>query len=90
MNVIARAKAPTPKFFKILRTIGLTLLTVSGTVITAPVTLPAVVVSIAGYVAVAGSVLSAVSQLTVDFPISSTITVENEKTNPQNDIDTNG
>ncbi len=64
MNVVARAKAPTPKFFKVLRTIGLALLTVSGTVITAPVTLPTVVVSIAGYVAVAGSVLSAVSQLT--------------------------
>lgn len=89
MNVIARAKAPTPKFFKILRTIGLALLTVSGTVITAPVTLPAVVVSIAGYVAVAGSVLSAVSQLTVDTPISSTITEEKENTNPH-DIGTNG
>ncbi len=89
MNVIARAKAPTPKFFKILRTIGLTLLTVSGTVITAPVTLPAVVVSIAGYIAVAGSVLSAVSQLTVDTPISSLLTEEKEKTNPH-DIGTNG
>lgn len=90
MNVVERANAPTPKFFKVLRTIGLALLTVSGIVITAPVTLPAVVVSVAGYVAVAGSVLSAVSQLTVDTPISSTITVENEKTNPQNDIDING
>ncbi len=89
MNVVERANAPTPKFFKVLRTIGLALLTVSGIVITAPVTLPAVVVSFAGYVAVAGSVLSAVSQLTVVTPISSTITEEKEKTNPH-DIGTNG
>lgn len=89
MNVVARAKAPTPKFFKVLRTIGLALLTVSGTLITAPVVLPAVVVSVAGYVAVAGSVLSAVSQLTVDFPISSVLTEEKEKTNSEKDIGTN-
>lgn len=66
MNVVQRAKAPTPKFFKILRTIGLALLAVSGSIIAAPVALPAVVVTIAGYSAVAGGVLSAVSQITVD------------------------
>lgn len=89
MNIVARAKAPTPKFFKVLRTIGLALLTVSGTLITAPVVLPTVVVSVAGYVAVAGSVLSAVSQLTVDFPISSVLTEEKEKTNSEKDIGIN-
>ena len=66
MNLVQRAKAPTPKFFKILRTIGLALLAVSGSIIAAPVALPALVVSIAGYSAVAGGVLSAVSQITVD------------------------
>jgi uncharacterized membrane protein YeiH len=66
MNVVQRAKAPTPKFFKILRTIGLALLAVSGSIIAAPVALPAVIVSIAGYSAVAGGVLSAVSQITVE------------------------
>jgi len=66
MNVVQRAKAPTPKFFKILRTIGLALLAVSGSIIAAPVALPAAVVTIAGYSAVAGGVLSAVSQITVD------------------------
>ena len=65
MNVVQRAKAPTPKFFKILRAIGLALLAVSGSIIAAPVALPAVVVTIAGYSAVAGGVLSAVSQITV-------------------------
>ena len=66
MDFIERAQAPTPKFFKILRTIGLALLAVSGAILTAPVTLPVVVVTIAGYTAVAGGVLSAVSQVTVD------------------------
>jgi len=66
MNVIERAKAPTPKFFKVLRSVGLALLAVSGAIVTAPVALPAVIVTAAGYVAVAGSVLSAVSQITVD------------------------
>lgn len=66
MNITERAKAPTPKFFRILRTIGLSLLAVSGIIIAAPVALPVGLVTIAGYVAVAGGVLSAVSQITVD------------------------
>ena len=66
MNVVERAKAPTPKFFKVLRSIGLALLAVSGSIVAAPVALPAVVVTVAGYAAVAGGVLSAVSQITVE------------------------
>lgn len=66
MNVVERTKAPTPKLFKVLRTIGLALLAVSGAIVAAPVALPAVVVTVAGYAAVAGGVLSAVSQITVD------------------------
>lgn len=66
MNVVERVKAPTPKFFRILRTLGLALLAISGSVIAAPVILPAAVVTVAGYVAVAGGVLSAISQVTVD------------------------
>lgn len=66
MNLTERAKAPTPKFFRVLRTIGLSLLAVSGSIIAAHIALPASIVTIAGYVAVAGGVLSAVSQVTVD------------------------
>jgi hypothetical protein len=44
----------------------LTLLAVSGSVLAAPVALPAALVSVAGYLAVAGGVISAVSQVTVD------------------------
>ena len=65
MNIVERAKAPTPKFFRILRTVGLTMLAISGSVLAAPVALPAAVVSVAGYLAVAGGVISAVSQITV-------------------------
>jgi uncharacterized membrane protein YeiH len=66
MNLKERAKAPTPKFFRVLRTIGLSLLAISGSIIATPIALPASIVTIAGYVAVAGGVLSAVSQVTVD------------------------
>lgn len=66
MNVVQRVKAPTPKFFKVLRTVGLALLAVSGSIVAAPIALPVVVVTAAGYVAVAGTILSAVSQITVD------------------------
>ena len=64
MNIIKRVQSPTPKFFKVLRNIGLVLAAVGGTILAAPVALPAIVVTVGGYVAVAGGVLSAVSQLT--------------------------
>ncbi|EKT3958032.1 hypothetical protein NTJ28_002030 [Flavobacterium psychrophilum] len=64
MNIIKRVKSPTPKFFKVLRNIGLVLAGVGGTILAAPVALPAIVVTVGGYVALAGGVLSAVSQLT--------------------------
>ena len=69
MKIIERIKAPTPKFFKILRSIGLALLAISGTVVAAPIVLPVTVVTVAGYMAVAGGVISAVSQMTVDDEI---------------------
>ena len=65
MKVVERIKAPTPKFFKILRSIGLALLAISGTIVAAPIVLPVTVVTVAGYMAVAGGVVSAVSQMTV-------------------------
>ena len=69
MKVVERIKAPTPKFFKILRTIGLALLAISGTIVAAPIVLPATVVTVAGYMAVVGGVISAVSQMTVNDEI---------------------
>ena len=69
-TIVNRATAPTPKFFKVPRNIGLALATIGGAILTAPVVLPAVVVTVGGYLAVAGGVLSAVSQLTVDDHVS--------------------
>lgn len=69
MKIIERIKAPTPKLFKILRSIGLALFAISGTIVAAPSVLPVMVVTVAGYMAVAGGVISAVSQITVDDEI---------------------
>jgi hypothetical protein len=66
MQLIDRIKAPTPKFFRLLRTIGLSLAAVGGSLIAAPIALPAAVLTIAGYLVVAGGVMSAVSQTAVD------------------------
>ena len=66
MNVAERLCAPTPKFFKQLRTIGLILAAAGGTLLAAPVTLPAAIVTAAGYILVAGTVASAVSQAAVE------------------------
>ncbi len=66
MNIIQRAKAPTPKFFKVLRNIGLAMAAIGGTILAAPVVLPVVLTTIGGYIAVAGGVVLAVSQLTTE------------------------
>ena len=66
MNLVQRVKAPTPKFFKVLRNIGLILATVGGTILAAPIALPIVVSTAAGYLAVAGGVMTAVCQLTTE------------------------
>lgn len=63
-KIVKRATAPTPKFFKVLRTIGLALAAVGGTILAAPIALPVLVTTIGGYVVVAGGVLTAASQLT--------------------------
>lgn len=66
MNLSERTKKPTPKFFKVLRNIGLSIAGIGGVILTAPVALPSIVVTIGGYLTVAGGVLSGVSQLTVE------------------------
>lgn len=65
MNILNRYKSPTPKFFRTLRNVGLVLATAGGTLLAAPVALPAWLLSAATYVVVAGTVATAVSQATV-------------------------
>jgi hypothetical protein len=65
MTVLQRAAAPTPKFFRILRTIGIFLTTLAAGVIGIE-TIPDSIAMIASHVATAGAILTAVSQVTVD------------------------
>lgn len=68
MNILERMKTPTPKFFKIVRNIGLALAAAGGVIIAAPVALPAIVITVGGYLVVAGSVAVAVSQAVIEGP----------------------
>ncbi|WP_143959259.1 hypothetical protein [Litoribacter populi] len=64
MNEIQnRWQAPTPPFFKKVQFIGMILGAVGGSLLAAPVALPAVLITAAGYLLVGGSVLAAVSQV---------------------------
>lgn len=64
-NIIERAKAPTPKFFKKVRTIGLVLTASGGAILASPLVLPIALLSAAGYVTLAGGVMSALGQMAV-------------------------
>lgn len=78
LNLIERVKAPTPKWFKIVRTIGITLTAVSGAIIAAPIALPAAVVSVAGYLALGGTIATAVAQTAIQTEEKSNIESENK------------
>ncbi|NDP20422.1 MAG: hypothetical protein GZ091_05000 [Paludibacter sp.] len=66
MTIVQRVKAPTPPFFKTLRIIGLALAAIGGALLAAPIALPAAIISAASYIALAGGVITAVSQTAVD------------------------
>lgn len=65
-SIKQRALAPTPTFFKKLRLIGLALIAVSAAIAGIGMPLSDIITKAAGYIAVAGAVLSAVSQTTVE------------------------
>lgn len=65
-KIFQRVNAPTPKFFKKLRNIGLAIAGIAGTILAAPIALPAVIIKVAGYLVVAGGVLSGASQTAVE------------------------
>ncbi|MBX2900267.1 MAG: hypothetical protein KF775_11485 [Cyclobacteriaceae bacterium] len=66
MKLTERLKAPTPKFFRVLRNIGIALAAAGGVILTAPISLPMTVVTVGGYLTVAGGVMTAVSQSAVN------------------------
>ena len=65
MNLVERVKAPTPKWFKTIRNIGIVLASVGGIILASPIALPAGLVSAAGYLVLGGSIISVVSQTAV-------------------------
>lgn len=65
MNVVKRVKSPTPKFFRKLRNIGIGIAAVGTALTTVPVALPVWIVTIGGYLIVAGTVASTVAQTVV-------------------------
>jgi len=64
MKLTERLTASTPPFFSKVRNIGLILTAISGALIGIPA-LPLIVAKIAGYLAVAGTVMTGVSQTAV-------------------------
>lgn len=78
-SLMKRWAAPTPKFFKTLRNVGIVVGAIGTAILTAPVTLPAALITISGYMVTAGGVATAVSQLTMlheDAPESKPATDE--------------
>lgn len=65
-NVALRMQAPTPKFYKKLRSLGLIVGGIGAALLASPVTLPAIIVTIGGYLLTAGSVIAAVCQTTTE------------------------
>lgn len=65
-NIKKRWNAPTPKFWKKVQNIAIAVGAAAGVVIAAPITLPAAVVTVAGYLVTAGTVAATLSQLTIE------------------------
>ena len=65
LNLVARVLEPTPKWFRIVRNLGLALSAVGGVLVAAPVALPAAVVTVGGYLLLGGTIIGAVSQTAV-------------------------
>ena len=65
LNLVDRVLEPTPKWFRIVRNLGLALSAVGGVLVAAPVALPAAVVTAGGYLLLGGSIIGAVSQTAV-------------------------
>lgn len=59
-----RLLSPTPKFFKKIRNASILLSGIGTAIVTAPITLPVAVATIAGYLVVAGAIAATISQLT--------------------------
>lgn len=66
LSLKERWLAETPKFWKKVQKIGLVLSAIGAAVVSAPVSLPAAVVTAGSYAVFGGGLLATMSQLTVD------------------------
>ncbi len=66
MTIGQRWNAPVPRFFKAIRNIGIVIGAVGGAILSAPVSLPPILITLAGYMVTAGVVAGALSQAAVD------------------------
>lgn len=64
-KIMQRVAAPTPPFFRKLRNLGLVLAAAGTAIVTAPVSMPALAITVAGYCIATGSVVTAISQMAV-------------------------
>lgn len=76
-----RWNGKTPNFWKKVQRIAIVAGAVAGVILTAPVSLPAAVITAAGYVATAGTVAATLSQLTIEQPINTEENVDNPTDN---------
>jgi len=81
MKLIDRLKATTPKFYKILRNVGLGMAAAGGILVASPIAIPAVLVTIGGYLIVAGSVATAISQTVTTTEGDASTSSANQKSN---------
>jgi hypothetical protein len=66
MSIRQRWSAKTPKFWKKVQAIAITVGAVASVLVAAPIALPAAVVTLSGYAITAGTVAATLSQLTVE------------------------
>ncbi|WP_027376218.1 hypothetical protein [Kaistella palustris] len=64
-NLLSRLAAPTPKWFRLIRNLGLAFSAIGGTLAASPVVLPAALVTFGGYLLLGGTLIGAVSQTAI-------------------------
>lgn len=64
-QIMNRLQQPTPPFFQKIRNIGLIIAAVGTSILASPVALPILLVNVAGYLVVAGGVMSTVGQAAI-------------------------
>jgi hypothetical protein len=66
MSIKQRWSAKTPKFWRKVQRVAITIGAIAGVIIAAPITLPVAVVTVATYAITAGTVAATLSQLTIE------------------------